>query len=233
MKIEKISWNKKTYNEYLSYLEKIADNKTKEFNERIFNTKYTVLGIKTPVLKSIAKDISETDITEFLNLCGSKYFEEVMIEGFLISYIKDKTLFADYLYKYISKIDSWALCDSCVSSYKIMKKNDFSDLAYSLILDSREFYIRVGYIILLDYYIDDEHINDIISLCCKESDYYYVNMAISWLISACFVKYRSITLDLLKSKKLSPFVQNKAISKIRDSYKVSDSDKELVKSLKI
>ena len=233
MKIEKIIWNKKIYDDYLSYLEKISDSKTKAFNERIFNTKYIVLGIKTPVLKSIAKDISETNVIDFLNLCGSKYFEEVMIEGFVISYIKDKTLFADYLYKFINKIDSWALCDSCISSYKIMKKNDFSDLAYSLILDSREFYIRVGYIILLDYYIDDEHIKDIISLCCKDSDYYYVNMAISWLISACFIKYRSMILDLLKSKNLNPFVQNKAISKIRDSFKVSDSDKELVKSLKI
>ena len=127
------------------------------------------------------------------------------------------------------KIDSWALTDTLVASYKIFKKGDFSSYAYYLILDSREFFVRIGYIILLDYYVDDDHISDILSLCQKESSYYYVNMAISWLIQVCFIKYRENVLELLKSKKLSPFVQNKAISKIRDSLKVSKEDKELVK----
>ena len=58
-------------------------------------------------------------------------------------------------------------------------------------------------------------------------------MAIAWLLSVCFIKYRANTLELLKSKKLSPFVQNKTISKIRESYRVSDEDKELVNKLKI
>ena len=67
---------------------------------------------------------------------------------------------------------------------------------------------------LLNYYINDEHIDNILSLCQKESEYYYVNMAISWLLCECFIKYRSKTLDLIKSKNLSPFVQNKTIYKI-------------------
>ena len=58
-------------------------------------------------------------------------------------------------------------------------------------------------------------------------------MAISWLLAECFIKYRAKILDLLKSKKLSTFVHNKTISKIRESLKVSKEDKELVKSLKI
>ena len=58
-------------------------------------------------------------------------------------------------------------------------------------------------------------------------------MAISWLLAESFVKYRIKILELLKSKKLNPFVQNKTISKIRESLKVSKEDKELVKSLKI
>lgn len=232
MKINYV-WNKVNYGKFLTYLKSIADNDTKKFNERIVNTKYEILGIKMPVLKMIAKDISKTDYFKFLELSTSKYYEEVMIEGFLLSYIKDENVFLDYLNKFIYKIDSWAICDSCISSYKIFKKGDFSSYASFLVLDSREFFVRVGYIILLDYYIDDDHIDNILSLCLKESSYYYVNMAVSWLISVCFIKYREKVLDLLKSKKLSVFVQNKTISKIRDSYRVSREDKEIVKSLTI
>ena len=232
MKIN-FKWNKKAYDDFVKYLVSIKDEKNKEFNERIIETKYEMLGIKMPVLKSIAKDISKTNFLEFFEFCEDKYYEEVMIQGLLLSYIKDDNLFLEYLHKYVFKIDSWALCDSCVLSYKIMKKSDYSDIAYSFILDSHEYIQRVGYVILLIYYVDDDHIKDILSLCQKESDYYYVNMAIAWLLSVCFVKCRSNTLDLLKSKKLSPFVQNKTISKIRESFRVSKEDKELVNKYKI
>lgn len=225
-------WNSNTYNKYLNYLNNISDLKTKEFSKKLITTKYEILGIKTPVLKQIAKDISKTDFKKFISLSQNKYYEEIMIEGFLLSYIKDNNEFLDYFNKFIYKIDNWSICDSCIASYKIMKKNDFSDVAYSLILDSHEFIERVGYIMLLDYYIDDDHIDTILELCKKESNYYYVNMAISWLLSVCFIKSRIKTLELLKSKNLGIFVQNKTISKIVESYRVSNKDKELVRKLK-
>jgi len=231
MKIN-FEWNNDNYNKYLDYLNNISENKTKEFNKKLITTKYEILGIKTPILKQIAKDISKTDFKKFITLSHNKYYEEIMIEGFLLSYIKDNNEFLDYFNKFIYKIDNWSICDSCIASYKIMKKNDYSDVAYSLILDSHEFIQRVGYIMLLDYYIDDNHIDTILELCNKETNYYYVNMAVSWLLSVCFVKSRIKTLELLKTKNLSVFVQNKTISKIRESYRVSQEDKELVNNLK-
>ena len=232
MKIN-FEWNEKAYNDFIKYLISIGDSKTKEFNERIIHTKYEILGIKVPVLRTIAKDISKTNYKDFFKYIKNKYYEEVLIEGILLSYIKDSNDFLKYFNKFIYKIDDWSICDTCINSYKIMKTNDFSDIAYSLILDSHEFIERVGYVMLLNYYIDDNHIDNILSLCQKESDYYYVNMAISWLLCECFIKYRSNTLELLKEKKLSVFVQKKTISKIRESYKVSKEDKEFVKDLKI
>ncbi len=225
-------WNSKTYNDFIKYLESIGDSKTKEFNERIMHTKYEILGIKVPILRTIAKDISKTDFKEFFKYIKNEYYEVVLIEGILLSYIKDNNEFLEYFHKFIYKIDDWSICDTCINSYKFMKDNDFSDIAYSLILDSHEYIERVGYVILLNYYIDEEHIDTILSLCTKESDYYYVNMAISWLLCECFIKSRTKTLNLIKSKNLSHFVQNKTISKIRESYKVSKEDKELVKELK-
>ena len=227
------TWNEKTYNDFIKYLKSISDSKTRDFNKKIIDTKYEILGISMTVLGTIAKDISKTNYKEFFKYVTNTYYEEVMIEGLILSHIKDENEFIGLFQKYIYKIDNWALCDSCINSYKIMKKGDFSDLAYSLILDSHEFIERVGYVMLLCYYIDEEHIDSIISLSLKESSYYYVNMAISWLLAESFVKFRTKILDLLKLKKLSPFVQNKTISKIRESLKVSKEDKELVKSLKI
>ena len=223
-------WNKDSYNKYLDYLRSIGDIKDKEFSSKLIPTKYEILGIKIPVLRMIAKDISKTSFEDFLELTTDTYYEEVMIEGFLLSYIKDHDKFLEYFNRFILKIDNWSLCDCCISSYKIMKKIDFSSKASSLIYSNSEFLQRVGYIMYLDYYIDDDHINDIYHLATMPSDYYYVNMAIAWLLATCFLKYKPMIMDLLKSKTLSAFMQNKTISKIRDSYRVSDEDKEIVKN---
>ena len=47
------SWTKNNYEKFLKYLVSISDEKTKVFNERIFATKYEVLGIKVPVLRTL------------------------------------------------------------------------------------------------------------------------------------------------------------------------------------
>lgn len=61
---------------------------------------------------------------------------------------------------------------------------------------------------------------------------YYIRMAQAWALSVCFVKYRDKTLRLFEEQKPEPWVQNKAIQKCRESYRVSAADKELLKTLK-
>lgn len=89
----KVKWTNDTYNKFIKYLKSIGDKKTKEFNQKICNTKYSIIGIKVPILKSIAKDISKTDIREFLKYSFNSYYEEIMIEGLVIGYIEDPNEF--------------------------------------------------------------------------------------------------------------------------------------------
>ena len=230
----KEKWNKKEYKELIKYLLSKEKKELKSFNSKIINTNQIIIGIDTKTLRDIAKSISKGNIIEFLNNTENTYFEETLIEGFVIGYLKDEKLFREYFYKFIEKIDNWATCDMCISSFKIIKKIDFYNESKELTLKDNEFISRVGIVILLDYYIDENHIEDILKLISKiNTNYYYVNMAISWLISIAFIKFRTNILDLLKQRILPVFVQNKAISKIRDSYQVSKKDKELVKEYKL
>ena len=57
-------------------------------------------------------------------------------------------------------------------------------------------------------------------------------MAIAWLVAEITIRFPSIGLPFLKEKKLDAFTQNKTISKIKDSYRVSKSDKEKLNSYK-
>ena len=113
-------------------------------------------------------------------------------------------------------------------------KIDFFDVASSLAFSDNEFLSRVGIVIMLSHYVNSMYIDEIIKVVSSlESNYYYVNMALSWLISVLFVEFRTNTLELLKQRILPAFVQNKAIQKIRDSYRVSKEDKEMLLLYKI
>ncbi len=68
---------------------------------------------------------------------------------------------------------------------------------------------------------------EIIDTLNKEKEY-YVNMAVAWLCCELMIKNRDKFLAYLKHHNLNDFTVNKAISKCRDSYRVSEKDKELL-----
>ena len=223
-------WNKETYKEFIKYLESLKDLKYKDFNKSIvLNSKYEMIGIRLPVMRDIAKKISKTNIEDFLRYIDNKYYEEVMIEGFVISYIKDEKIFYKYFKKYIKKIDNWALCDSFCISIKIVRKyeNKYFNEAIKLSLNNNEFISRVGLIIILNHFINNDNLNDIFNLLNQiESDKFYINMAEAWLGCELYIKYPKDTLEFIKNNNLNKFTQNKMISKIRDSYRVSKKEKD-------
>ena len=229
------TWDEVQYNKLINYLNNIVEEKYKDFNSKLVLTKYKMYGIKVPILRDIAKKISKTNIISFLDIVKSNSYEEVMIEGLVISYIKEVDLCIKYFKKFINKIDNWAICDTCISSMKIVNKNKelFLKQIKKYIESKNEYVVRVGVVLLLNYYIEDSYIDlvfDIIDSINRED--YYINMAIAWLVSVCFVKYRNKTFKYLNDNKLNRFTYNKSIQKIIESYRVSLEDKEILRSMK-
>jgi 3-methyladenine DNA glycosylase AlkD len=65
----------------------------------------------------------------------------------------------------------------------------------------------------------------------KHEDY-YVKMGVAWAISIFYIKQPQLTLPLLQENNLDDFTHNKAIQKIRESFRVSKEDKEMLNGLK-
>ena len=229
-------WDGKEYNKLLKKLDEAKENKDYiDFTSKIVNTNYKIIGIKTPNLKKIAKEIGKTDIISYLNICKDNTYEEVILQGLAISYIKDVKTSIKCFNKFIKKIDSWAICDTVIASMKIVKKN--KEIYYKeiekYIKSKDEFIVRVGIILLLDYYIDDIYIDNIFELINNiNREEYYINMGIAWLVSVCFVKQKDKTYKYLKNNNLDKFTYNKAIQKMIESFRVEDSDKDILRQMK-
>lgn len=228
-------WTKETYQEYIDYLMSIKEDKYKEFHSKLCFTKYKILGIRLPILRKIAKQISKTNYQDFLKLTKSKYYEEIMIEGLVISHIKDEVIFDKHFHKFITKIDNWGICDSFCNSLSIVTNNPtkYFNLCKELSLSKEEYISRVGLIIILNYFIKEEYLTDIFNILDSiTSDKYYINMGQAWLICELYIYYPLQTEEYLKNNKLNKFTHNKSISKIRESYRISKEKKEYPNTLK-
>ena len=228
------TWTKESYKEFVKYLISIQDKKYKEFHSSlVLNSKYEMIGIRVPIMRDIAKEIAKGDIESFLKNAQDKYYEEVMIQGLVISHIKDEKIFYKYFKEHINKIDNWALCDSFCSSIKIVRKHEekYFTEAIKMAINSDEFVSRVGLVVILDHFIEQNNLDAIFDTLNKiQSDKFYINMAEAWLLCEMYIKFPNETQDFLKKNSLNKFTQNKAISKIHDSYRVSREEKDLLKN---
>ena len=229
-------WNKEKYKEFIEYLQSIQDVKYRDFHKSlVLNSKYEMIGIPVPVMRSIAKQIAKTNIEEYLKCVQDRYYEEVLIQGLVISLIKDESLFYEHFNGFIKKIDNWAICDSFCSSLKIVRKYEdkYFNEAIKLSLNKNEFISRVGLVIILNHFVKKENLKTIFDTLNKiDSDLFYINMAEAWLVCEIYIKHPKECKAFIADNKLNDFTQNKAISKIRDSYRVSEEDKKMLNNYK-
>ncbi len=229
MNLIKQTWTKKDYTEFIKYLKNTKEDEYAKFTQKLTPTKYSILGIRVPKMRYIAKEIGKGNKEQFLKAVTSKYYEEVFIEGLIIDNLEN----FDLIDKFLPKIDNWAICDSF--KMKWIDKN--LDLYFKKILEylksDSEFTVRFGLVNLLNHYIKDKYLPIIFhNLDNLKSEKYYINMAIAWLLCECYTKYSDLTEKYLLKTKINDWTFNKTISKIKESYRISKDRKEYLNTLK-
>ncbi len=226
--------NINNYNEFIDYLYSLKDIKYKDFQEKLILSD-NLIGIRTPELKKIAKTIANSNYKGFIKLNKHNLYEEKLIHGLILGYLKlEFNDLKPLIDEFIPYIDNWAICDLTVSNLKIFNKNkDNGFKEIKKYLKSKNSWInRFGYVLLLNYYINDEYIDKIFGLCENYKDEYYVKMSIAWLISICYIKYKDKTIEYLKNNKLDNWTYNKAMQKIIESNRINKDEKDMLRKFK-
>ncbi|MDD4350990.1 MAG: DNA alkylation repair protein [Clostridia bacterium] len=239
MELNKAHWNKSDILPFQNNLKSLSQGEQKsEWEKRIINTTLPCLAIPAPTVKKIVNEIKKGNYIEFLDLWIWQYYTNTSIIGSLICQIKDFPLMVKYLDKYGDYCDNWATCDTL--KFKITAENKplYFDLCKQYIKSEKPFKRRIGMTILFKLVDDDNFIDQIFDILNTFYDEfydekeYYVNMVNAWLVAECFTKQREKTLEFFKNNKLNNFTINKAISKCRDSFRISTADKELLLQFK-
>ena len=219
---------------------KLADEKYKEFHSKLCPNTDNILGVRVPILRNYAKELSKNYTTdELLKNIDNQYYEEIMLQGMIIGLSKEKDfeVIKKYIKDFVPKIDNWAICDVFCAGLKITKKykEHMWDFIQTYLKSKNEFYLRFAIVMILDFYIEEEYLERNFEIFNNvRSDKYYVQMAIAWAISICLIKYYDKTIKYLKSKecKLDNFTYNKSLQKARESYRISKEQKEELQKMK-
>ena len=216
----------------------LSDQKYKEFHSGLCPGTENIIGVRVPVLRNYAKELAKKyNIEELLQEINNQYYEEVMLQGMLIGLEKqDFNTLQKQIRQFVPKIDNWAICDVFCAGLKQTKKHkkEMWNFLQKYLKSNKEFEIRFGIVMILDYYIEEEYLKKIFAIFDDiTSDAYYVQMAVAWAISICLIRFYNETIKYLRIAKLDKFTYNKALQKAIESYRITKEQKEELKNMKM
>lgn len=227
--------------EILKELNSLKDEKYADFQKNLIPglSREYFIGVRTPELKKMAKrlykDSTKKDmVDDFLKELPHTYFDENQLHGFIISECKDFDRCIEYIEEFLPHINNWATCDQ--TAPKIFKKYTKELLPYiKKWIKSKETYtIRFAIGMLMQHYLDEHFDEKYIKLVSSvKSDEYYINMEIAWYMATALAKQWDATIPYIENKKMPVWVHNKTIQKAVESYRITDEQKDYLRTLKI
>ncbi len=233
----KQKWTSKEQKELRNALQEMAEEQYRLFHQKIVKGERQIIGVRMPTLKKIAKEIVKGNYMDFIKTSIPVYHEEVVLLGIVIgTSTMEYTDFLMEMNDFIKKIDSWAICDAFCASIKKQVQNNkqaFWNHITLYLRSKNNWIVRVGLIIMLSYYLEEEYIEKVFKRCeTVKSEFYYVKMAQAWLIATTWAKFPEKTEQYFKKSALDKWIWNKAIQKACESTRVKEEYKIYLKTLK-
>lgn len=194
----------------------------------------TILGIRIPVLKALAKEFfTDPAKEEFFSELPHRYYEENQLHIMLICLEKDFDKCIEELNRFLPYADNWAVTDQ--ASPKCFKKHhkELIPVITDWLHSEHVYTARYGINIFMREFLDtdfDVRFAEMISE--KQGEDYYLRMIIAWYFATGLAKQYDAIVPFIEQHKLDKWTHNKAIQKAVESFRVTDEHKAYLKTLK-
>lgn len=194
----------------------------------------TILGVRTPQLRAIAKEVFHSDDREaFLSTLPHPYYEENLIHFFVLAELKDFDACVRGVEAFLPFVDCWPVSDQATP--KAFRKNHQKLLPYirKWIASEHVYTARFGLRMLMNEFLDDDFKAEYLALAAsKRGEDYYLNMMVAWYFATALAKRYDETIPYFENRVLDEWVHRKAIQKAVESFRVSDAHKAYLKTLR-
>lgn len=213
-----------------------SDEQYKEFQSKLVPNipKETVLGVRTPDMRRIAKEIRGTEEAEgFLAELPHKFYEENLVHFFLIAMIKDFDRCVQAVETFLPYVDCWPVCDQ--STPKVFAKNHekLLPLIRKWIGSDHVYTVRFGIRMLMNEFLGDDFKPEYLAwVAGVPGEDYYIRMMVAWYFATALAKQYDESVVYIEKRRLEPWTHKKAIQKAVESYRVTEAHKEYLKMLR-
>lgn len=222
-------------NEIREKIYALCDEEYKAFNSRLIPTvsPKTMVGVRTPALKQLAKEISRrSDCEEFLEALPHELFEENQLHVFILSLEKDFGKCVRFIERFLPYIDNWATCDQLCANVHKKHTDELLPYVKRWIASEQIYTIRYGLRCLMMYYLDDKFNLEQLALAASAKNIdYYVAMAQAWYFATALAKHWEETLPWIEERRLDAAVHKMTIKKALESFRVSEEHKALLREM--
>ena len=220
-----------TYFELVDLLKDNAEDDFARFQRKLIFTKQTILGVRTPTLRKIAK-LFKSDEKRLLSF-PDEYYEVTFIKLTAVSNLPFER-FVEELDYCVSLMDNWATCDSFKAKCIKRNRDVFLPILQDIFNHGGIYYERYPLVVLLNEYVEEKYRGEIKKfILFADTKEYYIHMAVAWLIAEILIKDYPFGVSLLTEGVTDVKTHNKAIQKAVESYRLDEKTKEYLRSLKI
>jgi 3-methyladenine DNA glycosylase AlkD len=215
--------------EIISELKSHQDPAYAEFIRRLTPDAGRILGVRVPVLRTLAKQILRQDPVRFLTEVRNESLEEDLLEVLVIGGMKtDFAQQSAWIARAVPKIRNWAVNDTLTSSLRrtVQDKEAFWKFLQPYLHSRQEQEQRFALISFKNCFLDETHLPRIFKLLqtldCRG---YYARMAAAWLIAECAARFPEPSRKFLDSYRRDPEIKKMALRKIRESFRTASFQK--------
>lgn len=217
-------------------LEQLAEPEYQRFTCKLLPNVENVMGVRLPALRALAKKLAKGDWQSTLAE-EDRSFEERMLRGMIVGCAAmEPQARLRAIAAFVPLIDNWSICDSFCASLKDFTRGN-RHLVWPFVLpylqSAREYEVRFGAVMLLDYFLLDETIDRVLELLGDVRHRgYYAQMAVAWALSICYVEYPQKTYAYLCTCTLDAFTYRKALQKTLESRRLAPEERQRVEALR-
>ena len=215
----------------------LQDGGYRDFHAALMPTvdKALVIGVRMPALRALARELKGTEqAAAFMAELPHRYYEENNLHAALIGHIRDFDGCMAALEIFLPYVDNWATCDMMNPKALAKDKAALLERIRLWLQSSHTYTVRFGMEMLMNHFLEEDFREEYLALVASvQSEEYYIRMMQAWYFATALAKQYEAAVQYLEQRKLGVWVHNKTIQKARESYRISDEQKEYLKSLKI
>lgn len=196
-----------------------------------------VIGVRTPELRKLAKRLIKEEpeaIQKFVQTLPHTYYEEDNIHGEVIANCKDYDQCVAMLDEFLPYVDNWATCDMIRPKVFAKHLPELLKKTEEWLASEYVYEVRFAIEMLMTFFLDDAFDEKYLAtVAAVKSEEYYLKMMVAWYFATALAKQYEATIPYIEEKKLVTWTHNKTIQKAVESYRITQEQKDYLRSLRI